>query len=152
MHLILSIFINHPSLPTYLYLSLYMCTYLHLSTINLYIYLPSIYVCIYICLYTHTSTSPSIYDSVLLVHTREILPGSMMSAVVLRKPTWPGSAGSLQHLGAASCQPARCQGLAHTASGKWILTTAQGSSEADSSAVKPPGKNAVWPSPSLYLV
>lgn len=90
------------SLPTYLYLSLCMCTYLHLSTVNLYIYLSSIYVCICICLYTHTSIDPSIYDSVLLVHTREILPGSMMSAVVLRKPTWPGSAGSLQHLGTAS--------------------------------------------------
>lgn len=102
MHLIFSIFISYPSISTYLSLSLYMCTYLHLFTVNLYIYLPSIYVCIYTCLYTHTSTDPSIYDSVLLVHTSEILPGSMMSAVVLRKPTWPGSASSLQHLGAAS--------------------------------------------------
>ena len=76
--------IYHWSMSIHLFVSVSICTQTHTHT------------CTHT--HTHTHTYPSIYASILLVHTREILAGSMESAAVLRKPTCQGTAGSLEHL------------------------------------------------------
>lgn len=122
-------------LLTYLSLSLYVYTSTWSPSISIFIYFhQSMSVSIPVCTHTHLP-DPSIYDSVLLVHTREI-PSWLYDAgaVVLRKPTWPGSAAasSASWQAAKDSQPDARASL--TQPGKWILTTAQGAWEADSSA------------------
>lgn len=144
-------------LSIYLYLPIFISLYVYtstLSTINLYIYLPpSIYVCICTCLHTHTSTR-SIHLWILscLSTLRESFLAPMMSAVVLRSPRGlEVQAASSTWVPPADSQPDA--GPHSLSRWKMILTTAQGSLEADSSAVKAStAKNAVWPPPSLYLM